>query len=476
MIDTISLVMFSFFGIISLSYILYLYPMYFRGIKQYSIEHSENKLVKLLSKIKFKPIFIIQITTRGDECDTIHNGLSKIDSYYNSLSTEIKEILQFEILTEVNSDREFFQKKKISFPIKTIIVPKNYYTKNNAKLKARALQYMINKRNKEMKKLENCYIIHFDAESTITSKNLITLIYMTLIQPNKLILQGPITYPVNYFKSSIFSRQMEALRPWNCYECLANTRSSYPYHLHGSNLVIRADIEYKIGWDYKDIDGYPIVAEDLFFGIKATFILGKDVFGWHGAELYEQPALTLLASLSQRIRWIRGSLQALYSVPDWDSYQKISSKDKRVFQSRVKGKMYLYAMGFLPATITVGILLYTILFSILSGLNSNDLLQIVSTYQVNIDKYQANMVPDWLMNLTMLGAILWLLTIQIGLYHNIKSIEMNRSKRILEHLKIFLITPIVTIFDTGIVFYTLIRWSLGNRKATWIITPKSVIF
>ena len=469
MAEIIIFLLFGFFTLVTLFYILIIYPNFLRTRSHFVSNVDEAELLLEISKIKLVPKYCIQITTKGNEANTILNGLKQLQSIYQTLDRKIQTLLRVDILTELASDKNYFANHDFTYPLSVHVVPAEYTTKNGAMLKGRALQYMITKRFHENEVLDNLFIIHFDAESIVTRSNLITMLFSTLVQSDKRIFQGPIFYPNNWFKSGILSRQMESLRPWNCYECHSNTKRSFPYHLHGSNLIIRADVEHEVGWDYKPVEGYPVVAEDLFFGIFATFLLGRKIFGWHGAVMYEQPALTLLSSLKQRVRWIRGSLQALHVVPEWEVYRSLSILERTKFQFKMRSKLYVYGIGFIPAIITLVVFVTIVISFLYSGL-------VHTSISDRIDNYRSmtSELPSWIINFTTFGAFLWLLTIQIGLYHNISPLELKPHQRLIEHLKILLITPLATIFDTGCVVYTLIKWSVGNHKAQWDVTPKEI--
>lgn len=472
------ILLFTFFIFTTSSYIMFYLTKYLRGRKVIVTHHSMEEVLTLLEKTENNPQYVIQITTRGNEMQIILDGLLKLEALFVKLEDKIRKLIRVEILTELGTDEQVVDDYDFTFPLSFHVVPREYRSNKDTKLKARALHFMIEKRYAEQHKspssLENLYIIHFDAESTITLPNLLTIIFSTLKDGMKLIFQGPIAYPNNWFLSNIFSRQMESLRPWNCYDCHHNTKRSVPYHLHGSNTVIRADAEYKVGWDFEPIDGYPVVAEDLFFGILASFKLGKGVFGWHGAVMYEQPALKLFDSLRQRIRWIRGSLQALHVVPSWDEYKSLSPALKRRFQFRIRMKVYLYALGFIPASLSLTGFLYVLIFGVISGIQNNNGSEVLDTLDGYFQNYVMHTIPMWLINFSLFGMFLWFLSIQIGLHNNLQTIPMKKSRRVIEHLKILLITPLATILDTGVVFYTVFLWTIGKHKARWEVTPKSV--
>jgi beta-1,4-mannosyltransferase len=76
-----------------------------------------------------------------------------------------------------------------------------------------------------------------------------------------------------------------------------------PTNMHGSNLLVRADIEDSVGWDFKGIRA----SEDQRFGYEVWRKIGS-VFGWHGGLLEEQPPFTVSDWISQRRRWLIGNI------------------------------------------------------------------------------------------------------------------------------------------------------------------------
>ncbi|MCE7736873.1 MAG: hypothetical protein GPJ54_18460 [Candidatus Heimdallarchaeota archaeon] len=472
----LTLILFTFYILITSIYFLYFYPSFIRGVRYFENTISAEEFDKIISKVKDIPTFIIQITTKGGEMGVIGEGLEKLEIAIGSLKNVISSKIIIDILTENHDDQYYMKTLNTKLNYNFHVVPQNYKTDNSTKLKARALHYMIEVREKIAKKkglsLKNQYIIHFDAESTINSGGLKTIIASVLKYPNKTIFQGPIFYSNNWFKSGIYSRQMESLRPWNCYECYSSTKNGLPYHLHGSNIVVRADVECDLGWDFGLLKGYPVVAEDLVFGIKAYLKYGKSIFGWHGANMIEQPAFTLNDSIKQRVRWIRGSLQSIDIIKKWPEYHASISPNKNLIGLRIRVKLYFYALGFIPSLISVSGIIYFGTSIIKGAIEGNSMSEIYADTSNKPMNLTMPMVPSWMITLSLIGAVLWLLSIQIGLYHNIKSSNISRIHKIREHIVILLITPFATLIDTGIAFFTILKWSLGYNKAVWELTPK----
>ncbi|MHA2099828.1 MAG: glycosyltransferase family 2 protein [Candidatus Kariarchaeaceae archaeon] len=470
-----TLIVFSLFCVTTLIYVIYYYPHFFRGFRKFDKQISLKEFNKLVNS-NHLPEFIIQITTKGGEMITISSGLKKLDSVILQLPRSMRSKIQIDLLTEQKEDEIVITNLELDLKINVIIVPENYQTTNGTKLKARALQYMneIRKESfqKNGKELKNVYIVHFDAESTVSLESLRTIIGSVLKDKSKTIFQGPIFYSNGWLSSGLISRQMESLRPWNCYECYSLTSRGIPYHLHGSNIIVRGDTEAAIGWDFGKVRGFPVVAEDLFFGIMGYLIFGPEVFGWHGARMIEQPAFKLQDSIKQRVRWIRGSLQALEVVKDWSEYRSYNERKKGFLIFRMRFKLIFYAFGFIPSIITLVSFIYLI-FVNLQGFFGSDLISDQhAVTKENVAIYYMPMLPAWMIVVTIIGAILWLISIQIGLYHNLKSMNIRKLSKFKEHILILLISPIATLIDTGTAFFTLISWSLGDKKAVWEVTPK----
>src|SRR5438067_2433916 len=83
-----------------------------------------------------------------------------------------------------------------------------------------------------------------------------------LIQHPNLITAGSISYGSDWKQASIFCRAMESNRPFGCHECFTVMNHPPAYHLHGSNLVVRMDVEKEIGWDIGTHKDNPLIAED----------------------------------------------------------------------------------------------------------------------------------------------------------------------------------------------------------------------
>ena len=142
-----------------------------------------------------------------------------------------------------------------------------------------------------------------DDESYVTSQTILSLLKF-IREGNAIASEGPIFYPLKFESANRLTAIAESVRPFTCYDCVSQMTNPPPLHMHGSNLLVRSDIEDSIGWNFG-----PTLAEDQFFGYKVYEKYGPKSLGWHGGILLEQPPLNIKDHFMQRRRWVLGSLQ-----------------------------------------------------------------------------------------------------------------------------------------------------------------------
>lgn len=439
-------------------YLIVLLPAYINGKKHYvtnsapSITDIQNLMkTKKLNKI---PLFKFQITTKGNEIHVVKRGIKSILNLNNE--SIFKNRLRIDIVTEDPFDKRkiLLEFKDCQLPLNIYIVPLNYKTKNNTMRKARALHYMIEIRKKEID-IERGYIVYFDSESVINPIDFRRIVF-NIIKDEKKITEGPIVYPLRWFEAPLISRQMEATRPWNCYHCHKVMTNPPPQHLHGSNLVVEENLALDLGWDFGNIDGQPFIAEDFVFGFQAYIKYGRSVFGWHGGELLEQPPMSIKDSIRQRIRWITGVWQGLEMIKRSKDYYKLTFIEKFKIRRIIAFRAILYSLGFIASIF---------FFYFMSAWVSNIYL---NWNFFMVDKMMLKMRSIFLIP----GFLMWFGSTQIGLHKILERKELSRKEKILEHIKILLITPIAAPIETFGAFYATMKWFLGFKKVEWIPTKK----
>jgi egghead protein (zeste-white 4 protein) len=102
----------------------------------------------------------------------------------------------------------------------------------------------------------------------------------------------------------------DTLRPFCCFECIDFMHKGSPAYIHGSNLLIRSDVEEEVGWE-----NGKTIAEDTLFAVSARTKCGSNSFGWHGGVIEEKSPLSLRDLVKQRKRWFYGLIQNLKFIP-----------------------------------------------------------------------------------------------------------------------------------------------------------------
>jgi hypothetical protein len=303
-----------------------------------------------------------------------------------------------------------------------IIVPYAYQTKNHARFKSRSLHYAVEYRRARQDNTKEMWILHLDEESFITSQTLISILkYLGRPKP-ALVSEGPIIYPNKMFDIGI-TRYSDSLRPYTCYSCVSQMTSSVPLNMHGSNLLVRADIEDSIGWDFDGIGA----SEDQRFGHEVWRKKGS-VFGWHGGLLEEQPPLTVSDFISQRRRWLLGNI-ANTRVGKLPWHKKLNSMVQTTS----------WIVGF-PAGIAT-------------------MLAFILPQNIPLS-----------LHIALVGStLLWLLSYQIGLEHNIRPYRFKRWRKVKEHLVMLILTVPLGLLET----YAAFTAPFYRRSWVWVSTPKS---
>ncbi len=187
------------------------------------------------------------------------------------------------------------------------------------------MQYAIEQREKNDENTSDIWIYHLDDESMITKQGLLSILDHA-DNNREPIAEGLITYPNKINVGSKLVKYLDAVRPTFCYTCCAMLKSQKkPDWLHGSNLLLRADIEKEIGWDFPNT-----CAEDSLFGYIAYKKYGG-IFGWHGGVLEEQSPFTFSDFIKQRQRWIKGTFENLSRIGTLGKNKDVIQNDKLVF-------------------------------------------------------------------------------------------------------------------------------------------------
>ncbi len=343
---------------------------------------SKFKLIAKPLKERFgTPRIIFQVTTKGN-IPIVQDTINRVNAVCKEINYKKYE------LWAVTDAQESFD------GCRTIIVPPEYSC--NAIYKGRALQYAVEIRRNEQKNNQDTYIFHLDDESMITKQTLCSILTYLENDP-KPISEGLITYPVKNSDQIKISNLMDTLRPFCCFECLQLMNKGKPAYIHGSNLLVRSDIEENISWE-----NGKTLAEDTLFALKARKKYGSKIFGWHGGVIEEKSPLSFNDLIKQRKRWFYGLIQNL----------KYLSKRDRFSQS---ARAIIWTSGFLSGIISFIALIVP------------------------------QSIPDYFRVAFSVTSIMWLLSYQIGVHLNGRHLSLKKKAQF--HFLTFLFSILIGLIE-----------------------------
>jgi egghead protein (zeste-white 4 protein) len=401
---------------------------------------------KRIGRVSRDAAVIFQITTRSaTKTHVVRRGiLSIIDSakktdyhnYHISIVTDDPDDIR--TLSDINCE--------------VVVVNKNF--KTNAIRKGRALQYAVEHRRRTGKNTSKYWIFHMDDESYVTTQTIVALL-KSIESGTEVASEGPIFYPLKFEAANRLTAIAESIRPFACYDCVSQMTNPPPLHMHGSNLLVRSDIEDTIEWKFG-----PTLAEDQMFGYKVYEKYGPGSMGWHGGMLLEQPPLNIKDHFFQRRRWILGTLQNLQNFPKWHRY-------------KLMYKSITYFLGFASAVASTAIMLYsyvpalthysTIGYEFMSlpdkipGIFFNSIFDAVT---------KGSMIEFSASSILLFTSLVWLGSYQLGLFLNLKYSKIEWKKRLMFHLQTLLVCPIIGLVETFPAFWAMIEYNLKKKDPT----------
>lgn len=452
----------------TLYYALELIPAYIRHRKRYQNPFipTDQQIHDLLRKSGQElPIFKFQITTRGNEVKVVTRGIDCVsDLAKNPLFRDHIELL---VVTDQEEEvvffNQYFENLDVVFSAEVIAVPPEYQTPNDSLYKARSLHYASEYRAIK-KTSKRALIFYLDAESTITEDDFRRIIHSIIVSPQKKIFEGPIVYSHKYFRANLLSRQMEASRPFNCYHCAQVMTNPPPLHLHGSNLVVDEDLVSSIGWDSRRLpNNQALLAEDLFFGMRAYSKYGQEIFGWHGGLVTEQPPFSVRESFNARMRWVTGAWQALTLIRNDEDFLGLPWFTRTRFLLRLRFRIVAHAISFFAALFVLATLLVAFLPSSFPflAMDTTTLSPMVRTLQVTFSRL-----------ILLPGTLFWLFGVVNGSSKNIVSLGLTKRQRVWEYSKLLLVTPIGGALESFSAFYATLRYWIGRPYGSWDVTRK----
>jgi hypothetical protein len=195
-------------------------------------------------------------------------------------------------------------------PIRIVNVPSDYTTPLGARFKTRANQFAMESRRRAGENTKDCYVYHLDDDTHIGKDTAASLAEFIELDGDRFYLaQGILTFP-HELTPSKFCRLADSIRPADDltrFAFFTGVLGTPLGGLHGEHLVIRADIEDEIGWDFPDT-----VIEDAYFAIQFAIRYPKRSTTLNSYSYGASPA-SVRDLLRQRRRWIEGLLRLAFN-------------------------------------------------------------------------------------------------------------------------------------------------------------------
>ncbi|MCD6324084.1 MAG: glycosyltransferase family 2 protein [Desulfurococcales archaeon] len=251
---------------------------------------------------------VFEVTSRGFNHSAIASSVASA-VYWGG-----KYIEDFEVWLVVEEDARsgFFEElsRKHGRRLRVLYVPKTYVTARKTLYKARALNYAVQVRLREGLATDKVWVFLMDEESVVGEDTVVGIVDFIerSSETGKFIGQGLVAY-ANKWGAATIASAGEGLRPvWELgTECAALKLFGKKFCWKGSNLLVRADVEASITWDFG------VLGDDLAFGLIAQ---EKNRFGWLWGLLYEQSPFTLKDSIRQKVRWYENLLDIMLKLKE----------------------------------------------------------------------------------------------------------------------------------------------------------------
>lgn len=194
--------------------------------------------------------------------------------------------------------------------VRIVNVPESYETANGAKFKTRANQFAMEARRRDGEHTPATYVYHLDDDTHIGTDTAASLAeFIERDGGRYLLAQGVLAFP-HFLTPSWFCRLADSIRP-------ADDLTRFAFFtgllgtplggLHGEHVIIRADVEDEIGWDFPNT-----VIEDAYFAIefavrhpRRSTVLNSYCYGASPSSVRDL--------LRQRRRWIEGLLRLAFN-------------------------------------------------------------------------------------------------------------------------------------------------------------------
>lgn len=272
-----------------------------------SARTSGIELSTFPGKTERKVIFLVPSICRKNTIPALIRVVDSILLYAPRNLSDFRIDIVIEERSEGKADIKDTYK---NYPLVRIVeVPEGYTTPNRTKYKARAAQYALEERKKDNENSENTYIYHLD-DDTHTEEDTIASIaeFIETKHGNYYLAQGVLTFP-HELSTNWFCKFADSIRPTDDLTRLrffTETLGTPLGGLHGEHLLIRADIEEEIGWDFGNT-----LVEDACFALRFSEKYPRKA-AFLNSRSYGASPSSIADFIKQRKRWSSGLIKLIF--------------------------------------------------------------------------------------------------------------------------------------------------------------------
>ncbi len=190
--------------------------------------------------------------------------------------------------------------------VRVLVVPSTYSTPSQARFKTRANHNAMEVRRLHGENDEDTYVYHLDDDTHIGKDTAASLAeFIERSDQKYLLAQGVLAFP-RELTPSLFCWLADAIRPADDltrFAFFTGALGTPLGGLHGEHLIVRADIEDEIGWDYANT-----VIEDAYFAIEFSRRYPGQSSTLNSYSYGASPC-SVRDLVRQRRRWLEGLLR-----------------------------------------------------------------------------------------------------------------------------------------------------------------------
>ena len=273
-----------------------------------SISRSQQERARSARSDAF---LVIQVPTIGRH-DVMPALTRAVESYVESAPAGFDN-WRVDVVAEETSEAIEALDALASHRVRVLYVPADYTTPRGTERKARANHWTDALRRREGELRSDVWVLHMDDDTGVAPDTILEVARFIEDNPAddpnaKVFGQGVLTYPRSYAKK-LMVWVADSIRPSSDLSFFrAATGSGRPlFGAHGELLLIRADIEATIGWDFGRLLS---ITEDANFALTfAHRYPGRS--GWFPGRCFGSAPESFSDLVTQRKRWCRGLLHVV---------------------------------------------------------------------------------------------------------------------------------------------------------------------